>query len=508
MPIGYVAAYNIRTDTGYWPSQLGEFGVWVSDIPGDITSFRAVKCGESSYRGGAVGLDTDPYVLWCSGAVGDYVTLKQSGARRYLVISEIYAYAANLLPPYVLLPQSALVPLPLLSVAASSYFALTEYPAANVIDGNLTSSFASAMGVGNWVSVRVPDGAPVDAVAVYNVRSSTSSLTAELGAFEVFLAHTIGPDRSNATGEATRSAIPSVEACGQAHSREQINGADVAPYVLRCAGSGQSIGDGPLYVTIRQLGSHSRHLLVTELVVYQRPYPRPPSPPRVPPSPPSCPVPPICPPPIRPPPAPTAPPIPPPLLPPAPPVLPPPLLSRGSADSLLSHLNAQFWNGKPSGQLAECGVLVRQFDGLDGSGTGGHRSWQPCPMDDWCGRYHAQWPSSIINSRMRHTYYPDVGGLVLDSRRVTLFCAYGSECANPITSNLIQYCLNVRDSLKPSPVQPTPAFCRLNAAAIRWLTRVVVGTATVLLASQGVIQSAHSVRTLVATGRAPGHRPC
>mgnify|MGYP003945151605 CR=1 FL=1 len=93
-PIGYVAAYNMREDRGFWPSQLGEFGVWVSNTPGDTTSSSAVKCGESVYRGGD-GLDTDPYVLWCSGAVGEYVTLKQSGGRRYLVIAELNVYRAT-----------------------------------------------------------------------------------------------------------------------------------------------------------------------------------------------------------------------------------------------------------------------------------------------------------------------------------------------------------------------------------------------------------------------------
>ena len=86
-PIGYVAVYNIRALAGTWPSQLGEFGVWVSNTPGDTTSASAVKCGESRYRGGD-SFDTEPYVLWCSGAVGTYVTIKQSGGSRYLVIAE------------------------------------------------------------------------------------------------------------------------------------------------------------------------------------------------------------------------------------------------------------------------------------------------------------------------------------------------------------------------------------------------------------------------------------
>ena len=108
--------------------------------------------------------------------------------------------------------------------------------------------------------------------------------------------------------------------------------------------------------------------------------------------------------------------------------------SRISPDEIVSHLNAQFRDGKPSGELAECGVLVRQFDAL--SGLDRHRAWQPCPMEYWCAKYHAQWPASVVNAHMRHLYYSDTGGFVLDSRMITLFCAYGSECANQNTSNL------------------------------------------------------------------------
>ena len=434
IPIGYVAAYNIRTETGYWPSQLGDFGVWVSDMPGDTTSSSAVKCGESSYRGGAVGLDMDPYVLWCAGAIGGYVTLKQSGGRRYLVISEMYVYAADLLLPYALYPLSALVALPLLSVAASSYFSLTEYPAANVIDGDLTSSFASAKGVGNWVSVRVPDGAPVDAVAVYNVWSSTSSLTAELGAFEVFLAHAAGPAHSDATADATSSADPSVEACGLAHSRDQTNGPDVAPYVIRCAGGGQSIGDGPLYVTVRQLGSVSRHLLLTELAVYQRPYPQPPRPPWAPPSPPTLPAPPT------PPPLPPPSPIPPPSQPPSPPPPPPPLPPLGD---VAAELNRRFRDGQPSNDLENVGLIMHQWDGQEvgGEGTSLRMCLTNCMTQGQAlfGRLSSMIIYRGLRERADRTAVPmpfwDRGGLLFHPRYVTLDCLYGIDAA---TYNLNQ----------------------------------------------------------------------
>ena len=112
-PIGYVAAYNIQGSRGFWPEQLGEFGVWVGNRPGDTASSSAVKCGDASYRGGG-GLDTEPYVLWCGGAVGEYVTLKQSGGGRYLVISEMYAYSSTRLLP----PSSSPSPPPSASPAA------------------------------------------------------------------------------------------------------------------------------------------------------------------------------------------------------------------------------------------------------------------------------------------------------------------------------------------------------------------------------------------------------
>ena len=130
------------------------------------------------------------------------------------------------------------------------------------------------------------------------------------------------------------------------------------------------------------------------------------------------------------------PPILPPSTPPSPPRVPAPRPPPAPAPpghpalghaALVARLNSQFLNGHPSNDLASTGVLIRQFDSL--SDIDHHRSWQPCPMHRhlWCGKFHAQWPASVVNTQMRHTYYVDRSGFVLDASRVAIFCAYGSD---------------------------------------------------------------------------------
>ena len=119
-----------------------------------------------------------------------------------------------------------------------------------------------------------------------------------------------------------------------------------------------------------------------------------------------------------------------PVLPP-PPRLPPPQTPpwspprNSTARLLVASLNRQFELGQPSTDLAGNGVLVRQFDHL--SGIDFHRPWEPCPRDHWCAKYRAQWPASIINPAMRHLYYQNEAGFVLNSDAVRIYCAYNSD---------------------------------------------------------------------------------
>ena len=88
----------------------------------------------------------------------------------------------------------------------------------------------------------------------------------------------------------------------------------------------------------------------------------------------------------------------------------------------MNELNNRFANGHPSNTLHENGVLVRQFDRL--SAIDGGMPWLPCPLDYWCGRFHAQWPASIINTNVRILYYPDTSGIIFDSSVIDIFCTY------------------------------------------------------------------------------------
>ena len=69
-------------------------------------------------------------------------------------------------------------------------------------------------------------------------------------------------------------------------------------------------------------------------------------------------------------------------------------------------------------------VLLRQFDRLSDIDSG--RPWLPCPLKAWCGNYHLQWPSSVVNKHVR-VLYQDSGGLVLDSSLVQIFCTYYTD---------------------------------------------------------------------------------
>ena len=113
--------------------------------------------------------------------------------------------------------------------------------------------------------------------------------------------------------------------------------------------------------------------------------------------------------------------------PPSPPALPYP---HSASTGLVAMLNAHFDLGSPAPALAENGVLIRQFDDLSAGGLnhdGNGEPWKPCPAELWCGKFHAQWPATIVNTHARHTYYPSEGGIVFNAGLVDLFCIY-NEC--------------------------------------------------------------------------------
>ena len=85
-------------------------------------------------------------------------------------------------------------------------------------------------------------------------------------------------------------------------------------------------------------------------------------------------------------------------------------------------INSRFQAGRPSNSLADAGILLRQFDEL--SAMAADAPWQPCPPDFWCKKFHAQWPSTIVNAKARMLYFEEQGGMVLDASLVSIFCAY------------------------------------------------------------------------------------
>ena len=100
--VGYVAAYNWLASAAN-RALLGDFEIWVGRTAGDTNVTNgAVECGDSSYE--ASKPEEEPYVLWCGEASsgwsdsdgGEYVTLKQTGDKRELRLTELKVYEAPL----------------------------------------------------------------------------------------------------------------------------------------------------------------------------------------------------------------------------------------------------------------------------------------------------------------------------------------------------------------------------------------------------------------------------
>ena len=85
-------------------SELGAFEVWVGSLPGD-TSSSAVRCSSEAIADGGAGV----HVIECSGASGEYVTLRQLGEARQLTIVELTIL--ELVTPQLVQPYEEPVPL-------------------------------------------------------------------------------------------------------------------------------------------------------------------------------------------------------------------------------------------------------------------------------------------------------------------------------------------------------------------------------------------------------------
>jgi hypothetical protein len=86
-----------------------------------------------------------------------------------------------------------------------------------------------------------------------------------------------------------------------------------------------------------------------------------------------------------------------------------------------------FGEGRPSNDLAEVGVLVRMFDGMDDGAHG--KPWLPCPLTGaWCSDHvpGERWAGSVINSAVRKLYSHG-GGFILRPTETKVMCAYPAD---------------------------------------------------------------------------------
>jgi hypothetical protein len=86
-PVGYVAFYN-RQSTKH-AKAMGTVAAYVGSSSGDTTSSDVTFCGEVSYRESH---EPAPYVLWCGGAQGEYVTFRRTGRKSNFWIAEVRMY--------------------------------------------------------------------------------------------------------------------------------------------------------------------------------------------------------------------------------------------------------------------------------------------------------------------------------------------------------------------------------------------------------------------------------
>ena len=116
------------------------------------------------------------------------------------------------------------------------------YGAANAIDGNMNNIAASNFQPNAWLSVRVPSGARIGLVAVYN-RGDGERYQELLGSFEVWVG-------TSAASQGTR--------CGGWSGTTR----SVGPFVINCGGT-----SGGEWVTVRQVGN-ARYLTIGELLAF------------------------------------------------------------------------------------------------------------------------------------------------------------------------------------------------------------------------------------------------
>ena len=111
---------------------------------------------------------------------------------------------------------------------------------------------------------------------------------------------------------------------------------------------------------------------------------------------------------------------------PAPPPPPPP-----PAAHIAAAINARFSGGRPSGSLADAGVLVHQFEtGVFQGGVAKGTPWRPCESGEWCDR----WSCSLINAQLRQLFRAHSGLVLAPSALATLpsgglLCSYPSDGA-------------------------------------------------------------------------------
>lgn len=98
---------------------------------------------------------------------------------------------------------------------------------------------------------------------------------------------------------------------------------------------------------------------------------------------------------------------------------------------VVDNVNGRFVNGNADNGVAEAGVILHQWDNMEGSGQ--DQLWSPCESD-WCADYRDRFSTSLINAQSPPQkgkkiglFSDELGGFVVAPKQAQVLCAYPSD---------------------------------------------------------------------------------
>lgn len=107
----------------------------------------------------------------------------------------------------------------------------------------------------------------------------------------------------------------------------------------------------------------------------------------------------------------------------SPPQSPPP--DSKATGKVVQLVNKRYSEGRPSNDILEAGLFIHQLDAYDDSNP--LSPWMPCPRGAECEAVGDRFSATVISQRTPFVYDQDVGGFVLESSTLEIFCAWAHD---------------------------------------------------------------------------------